>query len=105
VTGSRFAKIFAEVIDKTNTGSALEVHYFKPAPPTAITITASGRKITVVITNAVGKPASVSITGRAKATLTPNVARKVVSYTVTKGVRKVTVTANGKTVTKTFTIK
>lgn len=105
VTGSRFAKIFAEVIDKTNTGSALEIHYFKPAPPTAITITASGRKITVVITNAVGKPASVSITGRAKATLTPNVARKVVSYTVTKGVRKVTVTANGKTVTKTFTIK
>lgn len=103
--GAKFARVFAEVLGKPSTGSALELHYFKPVPPTSITIAASGRKITVTINNAVGKTSTVSITGRAKATLKPTVAKKVLTYAVAKGVRKVTVTANGKTVTKTFTIR
>ncbi|NBW73137.1 MAG: hypothetical protein EBR26_01820 [Microbacteriaceae bacterium] len=105
VTGARYARIFAEVIDKSNTGSSLELHFFKPAPPTSITVAASGRKITVTINNAVGKTSTVSITGKSKVTLKPSKAKQVLTYAVTRGVKKVTVTANGKTVTKTFTIK
>lgn len=103
--GAKFAKVFAELDGETNTGSTLELHYFKPAPPTSMTITASGRKITVVINNAVGKTSTVSITGKSKVTLKPTTAKKVLVYTVTKGVKKIVVTANGKTLTKTFTIK
>ncbi|MEY3406619.1 MAG: hypothetical protein RLZZ556_691 [Actinomycetota bacterium] len=104
-TGFKFAKVFAELVTGTTTGSHLDLHYYKPVPPTSITITASGRKITVTINNAVGKTSTVSITGKAKATLKPTVAKKVLTYSVTKGVKKVTVTANGKTLTKTFTIR
>jgi len=103
--GAKFARVFAEVLNKTSIGSALELHYYKPVPPTSITITASGRKITVVINNAIGKTSTVSITGKAKAYVKPTSSKKVLTYTVTKGVKKITVTANGKTVTKTFTIK
>lgn len=103
--GAKFARVFAEVLGKPSTGSALELHYFKPVPPTSITITASGRKITVTINNAVGKTSTVSITGKSKVTLKPTIAKKVLTYAVTKGVKKVTVTANGKTLTKTFTIR
>ncbi|MFN5558937.1 MAG: hypothetical protein ACK472_05620 [Rhodoluna sp.] len=103
--GAKFARVFAEVLNKTSIGSALELHYYKPVPPTSITITASGRKITVVINNAIGKTSTVSITGKAKVTLKPTSSKKVLTYSVTKGVKKITVTANGKTVTKTFTIK
>ena len=91
------------------TGNAVEFHYYKPGAvvvkPTTITATASGRKITVTINNAIGKTSTISITGKAKVTLKPTVAKKVLTYTVTKGVKKVIVTANGKTLTKTFTIK
>lgn len=105
VSGFKFAKVFAELVTGTTTGSALELHYYKPVPPTTLTITASGRKITVTINNAVGKTSTVSITGKAKVTLKPTVAKKVLTYAVTKGVKKVIVTANGKTLTKTFTIR
>ncbi len=104
-SGAKFAKVFAELVDKTNTGSALELHYYKPVPPTTITITASGRKITVTINNAIGKSSSVSITGKAKVYLKPTIAKKVLYYTVTPGVKKVTVFSNGKSLTKTFTIR
>lgn len=105
VTGAKYARVFAELVDKTNTGTPLELHYYKPVPPTTIAITASGRKITVTINNAIGKTSTVSITGRAKATVKPTKAAQTYSYTVTKGVKKVVVTANGKSLTKTFTIK
>ncbi|MBU6144050.1 MAG: hypothetical protein KGQ56_01100, partial [Acidobacteria bacterium] len=105
VEGAKYARVFAELVDKTNSGTPLELHYYKPVPPTTIAITASGRKITVTINNAIGKTSTVSITGRAKATVKPTKAAQTYSYTVTKGVKKVVVTANGKSLTKTFTIK
>ncbi|MFM8926714.1 MAG: hypothetical protein ACKOFA_00720, partial [Rhodoluna sp.] len=104
-TGARYARIFAEIVEKTNTGSSLELHFFKPVPPTSITVTAAGRKITVVINNAVGKTSTVAITGKSKVTLKPTKDKQVLTYAVTKGAKTVTVTANGKTVTKKFTIK
>jgi hypothetical protein len=89
----------------TSIADALELHYFKPLPPTSITAVASGRKITVTINNAIGKTSTITITGRPKVTLKPTVAKKVLAYTVKKGKITVKVVSNGKTVTKVFTIK
>jgi hypothetical protein len=104
-SGAKFAKLIAEIAGVANVSDALEVHYFKPLPPTSITAVASGRKITVTINNAIGRTSTVSITGKVKVTLKPTVAKKVLTYTVTKGTKKVVITANGKTLTKTFIIK
>ena len=104
-TGAKFATITAEMTGVTTTVNTYELHYYKPVPPTTITITAVGRKITVTINNAIGKTSTVSMTGKSKVTLKPTVAKKILTYTVTKGLKTVTVTANGKTLTKKFTIK
>ncbi len=104
-SGAKFATITAEITGVTSEASIYEYHFYKPAPPTTITITAAGRKITVTINNAVGKTSTVAITGKAKVTLKPTVAKKVLTYTVTAGAKTITVTANGKTLTKKFTIR
>ena len=105
VSGAKFSRITAELDGVETMSSEIEMHYYKPTPPTTITITAVGRKITVTINNAIGKTSTISITGKAKITLKPTVAKKVLTYTLTKGVKKIVVTANGKTLTKTFTLK
>ena len=105
VTGAKFSRISAALDGISSSGNSIEMHYFKPAPPTAITIAASGRKITVTITNAVGKNSTIAITGSKTVTVKPTKATQVYSYTVAKGSRTVTVVANGKTLTKKFTIK
>lgn len=104
-TGAKFATITAEITGVTTTANTYHYHFYKPVPPTSITITATGRKITVVINNAIGKTSTVSITGKAKATVKPTKAAQTYSYTVTAGAKTVTVIANGKTLTKKFTIK
>jgi len=103
--GTKFAKISVQLTGVTTTGNALEVHYFKPAPPTSLAITAAGKKITVTINNAVGKASTIAITGKSRVTVTPTKAVQTYSYTVTKGAKTVTVVSNGKTLTKKFTIK
>lgn len=105
VSGAKFSAITAELSGIDSMGSSIEMHYYKPTPPTSIAITASGRKITVTINNAIGKTSTVTITGLKKATVKPTKAVQVYSYTVTKGAKTVTVVANGKTLTKKFTIK
>jgi len=106
-TRAVFANFFAYLDGAFTELKKLEVHYYKaaPVPVTSITATASGRKITVTINNAIGKTSTVSITGKAKVTLKPTVAKKVLTYTVTKGTKVVVITANGKTLRKTFVIK
>ncbi len=121
-TGAVFAKITAELTGIVGTSSALEVHYFKPAPivipPTSITATASGKKITVTLNNTAGKTYTVTITGlkkiSSKKTVTVNlkkvvsktsVSKKLLYYTVPAGKTTVKIVVNGKTLTKVFTIK
>jgi hypothetical protein len=101
----KFAKIVAELTGATSNGNAVEFHYYKPIPPTSITATAAGRKITVVINNAIAKKSTVTITGLKAVSVTPTVAKKVLTYTVKKGKITVKVVSNGKTLTKVFTIK
>lgn len=104
VSGAKFASI-AAVTGSMATSTLLEIHYFKPAPPTVISIAAAGKKITVTLANAIGKSSTVTITGLKKATVKPTKASQSYSYTVTKGAKTVTVVSNGKTLTKKFTIK
>lgn len=106
-TGAKFANFMVGFGTPDTNSGLLEVHYFKatPIPVTSITATATGRKITVTINNAIGKTSTISITGKAKVTLKPTVAKKVLSYTVTSGTKVVVITANGKTLRKTFSIK
>lgn len=105
--GSKFTRIFAEITGKVNTGAQVEFHYYKPVviPPTSIAITASGRKITVTLTNAKSKKSTIAITGLKTASVTPTVAKKAYAYAVKKGKITVKVVSNGKTLTKVFTVK
>ena len=105
VSGAKFSKIAVELTGKDNVGNALEIHYYKPVPPTTLAIAAVARKITVTINNAIGKTSTISITGKSKVTVRPTKAVQTYSYLVTKGVKTVTVVSNGKTLTKKFTIK
>jgi len=106
-TGAKFASIVGELTGTVTNATTYEPHFYKAVviPPTTITAVAVGRKITVTINNAIGKTSTVSITGKAKVYLKPTIAKKVLTYTVTKGTKKVVITANGKTLTKTFIIK
>jgi hypothetical protein len=106
-TGAKFASIVGELTGATTNATTYEPHFYKVVviPPTTITAVAVGRKITVTINNAIGKTSTVSITGKAKVYLKPTIAKKILTYTVTKGTKKVVITANGKTLTKTFIIK
>ncbi len=103
--GSKFARIFAGITGKVNTGTEVEFHYYKPAPPTSIAIAASGRKITVTLTNAKAKKSTITITGLKAASVTPTADKKAYAYTVKKGKITVKVVSNGKTLTKVFTVK
>jgi hypothetical protein len=103
--GSKYARIFAGITGKANTGSEIEFHYFKPVPPTSIAIAANGRKITVTLTNAVKKRSTINITGLRGVAVTPTVSKKGYTYTVKKGKITVKVVSNGKTLTKVFTVK
>jgi hypothetical protein len=103
--GSKYARVFAEITGKANTGTQLEFHYYKAAEPITVSATASGKKISVTIKNAVGKTFAVSITGLKKVKVKPTKAAQTFTYTVTKGSKTVTVSADGKTLTKKFNIK
>jgi hypothetical protein len=105
--GGKFVNFHVELDGVETNTKNIEVHYYKPAPipVTSITATATGRIIKITINNAIGKTSTISITGKPKVTLRPTVAKKVLTYTVTKGTKKVVITANGKTLTKTFIIK
>jgi hypothetical protein len=106
-TGAVFGNFIATLDGVSGVSKTLEEHFYKAVPPavTSITAVAVGKKITVTIKNAVGKSSTITITGKAKVTLKPTSATQVLNYTVTKGVKKVVVVSNGKTLTKTFTIK
>ena len=105
VSGGKFAKMIAELTGVTTMGSAVEFHYYKPALPITVSAAASGRKISVTIKNAIGKRFTVTVTGLKKVTVKPTKATQVYTYTVTKGSKTVTVSADGKTLTKKFNIK
>jgi len=108
VTGATYAKVFAQLTGATMTGNAVEFHYYKPGAVVkeiTVSATASGKKIIVTIKNAVGKRFTVSITGLKKVTVKPTKATQVYTYTVTKGSKTVTVSADGRTLTKKFNIK
>jgi hypothetical protein len=103
--GSKFARVYAEITGKVNTGNPVEFHYYKPIPPTVIAATAVGRKISVTLSYAKGKRSVVTITGLKPVAVTPTVDKKVYTYVVKKGKITVKVTSNGKTLTKVFTVK
>jgi hypothetical protein len=105
--GSKFARIFAGITGKVNTGTEVEFHYYKPVVvlPTSIAIAASGRKITVTLTNATSKKSTIAITGLKTAVVTPSSSKKAYAYAVKKGKITVKVVSNGKTLTKVFTVK
>ncbi len=105
--GSKYARIFAGITGKANVGTEVEFHYYKPVVVLPITVSAaaSGKKISVTIKNAIGKKFTVTITGLKKVTVKPTKATQVYTYTVTKGSKTVSVSADGKTLTKKFSIK
>jgi hypothetical protein len=103
--GSKFARVYAEITGKVNTGNPVEFHYYKPIPPTVIAATAVGRKINVTLSYAKGKRSVVTITGLKPVAVTPTVDKKVYTYVVKAGKITVKVTSNGKTLTKVFTVK
>jgi len=105
--GSKYSRIFAGITGKVNTGTEVEFHYYKPVVvlPTSIAIAASGRKITVTLTNAVGKKSTIAVTGLKTAVVTPSSSKKAYAYAVKKGKITVKVVSNGKTLTKVFTVK
>jgi hypothetical protein len=103
--GVKFAKVFAELTGATTAGNSVEFHYYKPALPITVSATAAGKKISVTIKNAIGKSFQVTVTGLKKVTVKPTKATQVYTYTVTKGSKTVTVSADGRTLTKKFTIK
>lgn len=105
--GSKYARIFAGITGKANAGTEVEFHYYKPVVvlPITVSATASGKKISVTIKNAIGKKFTVTITGLKKVTVKPTKATQVYTYTVTKGSKTVSVSADGKTLTKKFSIK
>jgi hypothetical protein len=105
VSGRKFAKMIAELTGVTTMGNAVEFHYYKPALPITVSAAASGRKISVTIKNAIGKSFQVTVTGLKKVTVKPTKATQVYTYTVTKGSKTVTVSADGRTLTKKFIIK
>jgi hypothetical protein len=106
VSGQKFASLSANLDGFMDSSTIVEVHYYKAVPlVTSITAVAVAKKITVTINNAIGKSSTVTITGLKKATVTPTKASQAYTYTVTKGVKTVTVVSNGKTLTKKFTIK
>ena len=103
--GSKFARIFAGITGKVNTGTEIEFHYYKPVPPTSIAVVNKARKITVTLNYAKGKRSVVTITGLKPVAVTPTADKKDYSYTVKKGKITVKVTSNGKTLTKVFNVK
>jgi hypothetical protein len=105
--GSKYARIFAGITGKANAGTEVEFHYYKPVVilPITVSAAASGKKISVTIKNAIGKKFTVTITGLKKVTVKPTKAIQVYTYTVTKGSKTVSVSADGKTLTKKFSIK
>ena len=103
--GVKFAKVFAELTGATTAGNSVEFHYYKPSLPITVSATAAGKKISVTIKNAIGKSFQVTVTGLKKVTVKPIKATQVYTYTVTKGSKTVTVSADGRTLTKKFTIK
>jgi hypothetical protein len=106
-TGAKFATIQVTADGIENTASTLEVHYYKPVVilPITVSAAASGKKISVTIKNAIGKKFTVSITGLKKVYVKPTKATQVYTYTVTKGSKTVSVSADGRTLTKKFSIK
>ncbi len=105
--GSKYARIFAEITGKANVGKEIEFHYYKPVVilPITVSAAASGKKISVTIKNAIGKRFTVTITGLKKVYVKPTKATQVYTYTVTKGSKTVSVSADGRTLTKKFSIK
>jgi hypothetical protein len=59
----------------------------------------------VTLSYAKGKKSSITITGLKAASVTPTVDKKAYTYTVKAGKITVKVVANGKTLTKVFTVK
>ena len=109
---SKFARIYAEITGKVNTGNPVEFHYYKPIPPTTITAVAVGRKVSVTLNYAKGKRSVVMITGLKSVAVTPTTDKKVYTYIVKTGkitskTTKITVkvTSNGKSLTKVFNVK
>jgi hypothetical protein len=105
VSGGTFAKVFAELTGVTTMGNAVEFHYYKPSLPITVSATAAGKKISVTIKNAIGKSFQVTVTGLKKVTVKPTKATQVYTYIVKKGSKTVTVSADGRTLTKKFLIK
>jgi hypothetical protein len=106
--GSTLATVFAGITGMTNLGSAVQFYYYKPVVvlPTSIAIAASGRKITVTLTNAKSKKSTITITGLKAVSVTPTADKKALIYTMKKkGKFTVKVVSNGKSLTKVFTIK
>lgn len=105
--GAVFASIVGELTGTTTNAITYEPHFYKPVVvlPITVSATASGKKISVTIKNAIGKNFTVTITGLKKVTVKPTKATQVYTYTVTKGSKTVTVSADGRTLTKKFSIK
>jgi len=104
-SGAVFANFMASLDGVAGTAKTAEVHYFKASLPITVSATAAGKKISVTIKNAIGKSFQVTVTGLKKVTVKPTKATQVYTYTVTKGSKTVTVSADGRTLTKKFIIK
>ena len=113
--GALFSQLWPEVAGGADIADMTEFHFFgaveSAAPAKKITVSASAKKsggkyvLTVAIANASGKSATVSITGLKAKTEKVTVANQAFAYTVTAGVKTVTVKIDGKTYTSKVTVK
>jgi hypothetical protein len=121
-TDALFSQIYPEISGQaTDIADMVEFYFFGEEAavvlPTAVvtTVEASASKstvkgktvysITVAIANASGKSASISITGLKKVTERISVANQAFKYTVTAGVKTISVIISGKTYTLKVTVK
>ena len=117
-----FSQIFPEITGAaTDIADMVEFHFVGDAAvaavpaSTAVSVKATASKstvkgktvysVTVVIANASGKSAAISITGLKKVTEKISVANQAFKYTVTAGAKTVSVVISGKTYTTKLTAK
>lgn len=120
ITNGVYSQIFPEIAGEAiDIADMVEFHFTGDAAaalaPTAVSVKATASKaavkgkpvftMTVVIANASGKSAAISISGLKKVTEKISVANQAFKYTVSAGVKTVSVVIDGKTYTSKVTVK
>jgi len=108
--GAIFSRLWPEVEGVAHAALAADMvdfHFYTPPAPTSITSKLVGRKLTVTVSHPYAKSVVIKVgTAKAKSyTVDSAATSKAISINLAKGSRKIVVTCNGKSYTKTYTVK